>query len=38
MANSDHVIVNDTDVIITASLADNGVIHVIDTVLSPPEN
>ncbi len=28
----------DVEVIITDILADNGVIHVVDTVLLPPEN
>jgi len=36
--DGDHVLINDALVIITDILADNGVIHVIDTVLLPPEN
>ena len=32
------VYLNDAQVIITDILADNGVIHVIDTVLLPPES
>jgi transforming growth factor-beta-induced protein len=32
------VFINDSEVIITDIMADNGVIHVIDTVLLPPEN
>ena len=32
------VYINDSMVIITDILADNGVIHVIDTVLLPPES
>jgi len=32
------VYINDAQVIITDILADNGVIHVIDSVLLPPEN
>lgn len=31
------VFINDSEVIITDIMADNGVIHVIDTVLLPPE-
>jgi len=38
MLDGDHVFINDSQVIITDILADNGVIHVIDTVLLPPEN
>ncbi len=33
-----NVYINDAMVIITDIMADNGVIHVIDTVLLPPEN
>ncbi|MCB2213950.1 fasciclin domain-containing protein [bacterium] len=33
----DMVYINDAQVIITDIMADNGVIHVIDTVLLPPE-
>ena len=33
-----NVYINDSMVIITDIVADNGVIHVIDTVLLPPEN
>jgi uncharacterized surface protein with fasciclin (FAS1) repeats len=36
--DGDHVLINDALVIIPDILADNGVIHVIDTVLLPPEN
>ncbi len=32
------VYINDAEVIITDIIADNGVIHVIDSVLLPPEN
>ena len=32
------VYINDAQVIITNLMADNGVIHVIDTVLLPPES
>jgi transforming growth factor-beta-induced protein len=32
------VFINESEVIITDILADNGVIHVIDSVLLPPEN
>ncbi len=32
------VFINDAEVIITDIIADNGVIHVIDSVLLPPEN
>jgi uncharacterized surface protein with fasciclin (FAS1) repeats len=32
------MMVNSNHVIITASLADIGVIHMVDTVLLPPEN
>ena len=38
MLDGDHVFINESQVIITDILADNGVIHVIDTVLLPPEN
>jgi uncharacterized surface protein with fasciclin (FAS1) repeats len=34
---NDMVYINDAQVIITDIMADNGVIHVIDTVLLPPE-
>jgi transforming growth factor-beta-induced protein len=34
----DTVFINDSEVIITNIMADNGVIHVIDAVLLPPEN
>jgi uncharacterized surface protein with fasciclin (FAS1) repeats len=34
---NDMVYINDAQVIITNIQADNGVIHVIDTVLLPPE-
>ena len=33
-----NVYINDSMVIITDIMADNGVIHVIDSVLLPPEN
>jgi transforming growth factor-beta-induced protein len=33
-----RVFINDAEVIITDIIADNGIIHVIDTVLLPPEN
>ncbi|MFW5714507.1 MAG: fasciclin domain-containing protein [Brevefilum sp.] len=33
----DNVYINDSQVIITDIIADNGVIHVIDTVLLPPD-
>ena len=33
-----RVFLNDAEVIITDIIADNGIIHVIDTVLLPPEN
>ena len=32
------VFINDAEVIITDIIADNGIIHVIDTVILPPEN
>jgi len=32
-----NVFINDSQVIITDIVADNGVIHVIDAVLLPPE-
>lgn len=32
------VFINDSEVILTDIMADNGVIHVIDAVLLPPEN
>ena len=32
------VFINDAEVIITDIIVDNGIIHVIDTVLLPPEN
>ena len=32
------VFINDAEVIITDIIADNGIIHVIDSVLLPPEN
>jgi len=32
------VFINDAEVIITDIIVDNGIIHVIDTVLFPPEN
>ena len=38
MLDGDHVFINESQVIITDILADNGVIHVIDTVFLPPEN
>ncbi len=37
-AEDDKVFINDSEVIITNIMADNGVIHVIDAVLLPPEN
>jgi len=33
-----NVYINDSMVVITDIVADNGVIHVIDSVLLPPEN
>ncbi len=36
MVDGDAVMINDAQVIITDIMADNGVIHVIDTVLLPP--
>lgn len=33
----DNVYINDARVVLTDIMADNGVIHVIDTVLFPPE-
>ncbi len=32
------VFINGAEVIITDIIADNGVIHVIDSILLPPEN
>ncbi len=37
MVEGDAVMINDAQVIITDIIADNGVIHVVDTVLLPPE-
>ncbi len=34
----DMVYINDAQVLITDIVADNGVIHVIDSVLLPPES
>ena len=34
----EKVFINDAEVLITNIIADNGVIHVIDSVLLPPEN
>jgi uncharacterized surface protein with fasciclin (FAS1) repeats len=36
--NGDGVFINDAQVILADIIADNGVVHVIDVVLSPPSN